>query len=597
MTAFDPHTCTNALLEWGRLFLQGREHNQERLEHLAQAALSAPGLAEALRHDLSAVLDDARHALTVLGSADILDLTEDDAAWAEALDAFTRLDRLAFLMEAVDRVLGKSDRQLADELLQALSDVYEQTSDFFFSPSFSALRLTVFQNQRRAALETIAPEFHYLFPWHDQHHYVAPDALHLLADHWHRLDQPELLPEEHRTDLLFFQAEMQQDTILQHHVAEQNRIARQLSATFAAHWSLRLWRAVQTLSLDPIPAHGLTDNELTRRTLTILRHPSPTPLDRLALAIATACFARGIPDADRADLLAQCEAQLDKLPVSDRPDSDAASLITALNRFKNAAVTPGEVATAALDYWNRQIQNVQPAPEYTLVPSPELTRNAIQKAIQDLITPTSVQASHKPASNPHQPSRISHWLERFQQRFVMPPVRMLVPAAILILLLAIPAIHLMRQPVPFQVNMEMVVYQGHALTRSDDPETVITVQSGVTLSAQDCFQLQFTPTKDVYAYLLHQDFRGEIKQYFQGQLTKNTLYQFPEGDMRACFTEDVGTEVFYFVYFHEKRDDFFQWIDEIQLLITTSKDRILDEFYRRFNDGEVLIFEYNAKEN
>jgi hypothetical protein len=596
MTAFEPHTCTNALLEWGRLFLQGREQSQERLEDLAQAALAAPGLAEALRHDLDSLIEDARHALTVLGSADILDLTEDDAAWAEALDAFTCLDRLVLLMEAVDRVLGESDRHLADELLKALSNVYEQASDFFFSPSFSALRLTVFQDQRRAALETIAPEYHYLFPWHDQHHDVAPDALHLLADHWHHLDQPELLPEEHRTDLLFFQTVIQQDTLLLHHIAEQNRIARHLSATFAAHWPLRLWRAVQTLGLDPIPAHGLTDNELTRRTLTILRHPSTTPPERLALVVAAACFAPGIPDADRADLLAQCEDQLAKLPVSDRPDSDAASLITALNRFKNAAVTPAEVAATALDYWNHQIQNVHPAPEYTPEPSQELTRNAIRKAIQDLIIPVPAQASQQPTTPPvHQPSRISHWLEHFQKWFTMPPVRMLVPAAILILLLTIPVIHLMRQPVPFQVNMEMVVYQGHALTRSDDSETVITVQSGATLSAQDCFQLQFTPTKDVYAYLLHQNSSGEITQYFQGELIKDTVYQFPKGDMRACFTEIEGSEIFYLAYFEERRDDFEKWLQEMKSEKKYHEKNVVDLMEEIFNGNNVDFFQFNYK--
>jgi hypothetical protein len=146
------------------------------------------------------------------------------------------------------------------------------------------------------------------------------------------------------------------------------------------------------------------------------------------------------------------------------------------------------------------------------------------------------------------------------------------------------------------INLEMRVYQVLPLTRSDEAETVITAESGAVLSSKDCFQLLFTSTRDVYAYLLHQNAGGQITKYLEGPLYKDSIQIFPDEDSRVCFTADSGSEVFYLVYFDNAVDGFAELTSQM-----SNTDDVLDpvrfdqEIRTVFPNAQIEIFNFSYK--
>ena len=143
-------------------------------------------------------------------------------------------------------------------------------------------------------------------------------------------------------------------------------------------------------------------------------------------------------------------------------------------------------------------------------------------------------------------SKIIARVDRLKEWFEFTPKFAYAMAASLVVII-IPLLFLLREPVPLSLQISMVAYQD-TLSRSNQKAAVpITVNKGVTLSADDCIQLHFKASKDVYGYLIHQNSTWIFKKYFEGKLVAGQSYQFPEEGTNACLTGKPGKEIFYLI--------------------------------------------------
>jgi len=582
------HISTKNFLKWGRLSLRDHIDQQELLETLEQEIFSYENLGLELLHDLDLIIKDALEALDFLNQPDILDIKEDDSAEAEALESFVRLDQLVFFKEAAERLLVPKEEKLAEELLQATTRAYEQVTSFFFSPDFSALRLTVFQEYRKNALIDIRPEQYYLFPWYDLFNNVNSDTLFLIAEN---INQPENLPREIKDELPLFYAEIQQDKVLNKYIHEQHRLSRQFNKILETHWLLRLWRFVEQISLDKILPEMVEQKGVVRLRQSLVQSSGLTDQDRFALGLSAALFAPDIDEAERLKLLEQCEKIFERVRETSTPNTPPDRVIQKLNQFQSGRLSLEEAVQATLDYWIEQLSTVQ-AEE-------RKSKSDIAGLVRSIISVDDSDGTEKITYRPQRPAssigkdKSKPWLEKLKAWLGKPIV--LIPAlAVFLIMISFPLI--MRQQDFMHMNFEMLVYKTQPLIHSDEAETVIARESGAVLSSQDCFQLLFTPTRDVYAYLLHQDTQGRVTKYFEGKLHKDQTRVFPDEESRDCFTEDSGSEVFYLVYFEDAADGF----DELAYQLSKVEDpldpgQFEQEVENKFPDAliEKFTFSYN----
>ena len=586
--ATELHSTTKSFLEWGRLALIHRAGEQRFSEQLEKAVFSHKGLDLQLRNDLDLIIKNARNALDFISQPDILDLTDEDPSWEEALGAFKKLDRLVYFMEAAEKLLPQKNKKLADELLTIAADAYEHVSSFFFSSDFSALRLTVFQKHRIKALKDIPPEQHYLFPWYDLYSHVEPDSLPLIAEN---LNRPENLPEDIKDHIPVFLADIQTDKVLSNYIQEQQLFSRDLGKMFETHWSLRLLRFVEQINLDKVLPEMVEQKGVARLIRSLEQGSTLSVQDRFALGLSAALFAPNIDEAERLNLLEQCENIYDRIKETPIPDNPAGRVTQGLNHFMQGRLSLEEAVQATLDYWIEQLNAVQAEDRVSKADMAGLVRSII--SVEDSDEDEKIKYRPQKPSSSTEKEESRPWLEKLKSWFGKPVV--LVPALAVFLILVSVQL-LFRQEDPMHMNLQMLVYQTQPLTRSDEAETVITKESGAVLSAKDCFQLLFTPTRDVYAYLLHQDIEGRVTKYFEGQLYKDQTRVFPDEESRACFTEDSGLEVFYLVYFDDAVDGF----DELAYQLSKTDylidpDHFVQEITALFPNAQIEKFKFSYK--
>jgi len=582
------HISTINFLEWGRLSFRDHIEQQELLEHLGKDVFSYEKLGLELRHDLDLIIKKALEALDFLNQPDILDMTEDDSDKASVLEAFDRLDNLVFFMEAAERLLAPKDEKMAEELLQKTTRCYKQVTSFFFSHDFSALRLSTFHKYRRKALEYIRPEQHYLFPWYDLFNKVDSDTLFLIAEN---INQPDNLPREIKDELPLFYAEIQQDQVLKNYIQKQSLIARKFVKLLDTHWSLRLWRFVEEINLDKILPEMVEQKAAVRLSQSLLQSSTMTIQDRFALGLSAALFAPDIDEAERFKLLEQCEKIFDRIKETSSPDNPAGRVIQRLNLLQQGRLSLEEAVQATLDYWIEQLNVVQAEARNRKADMAGLVRSIISVEDSDGVEKIKSRPQ-RPASSVGK-DKPKSWLEKLKAWLGNPIV--LIPA-VAAFLIVISVQFLLRQEDQMHINFEMRVYQVLPLTRSDEAETVITAESGAVLSSKDCFQLLFTPTRDVYAYLLHQDAGGQTTKYLEGPLHKDSTQIFPDKVSRSCFTADSGSEVFYLVYFDNAVDGFAELTSQM-----SNTDDVLDpvrfeqEIRTVFPNAQIEIFSFSYK--
>ncbi|WP_291323229.1 type III-E CRISPR-associated protein Csx30 [Desulfonatronospira sp.] len=578
------HSTTKSFLEWGRLSLSQHTGERDFPDGLEKSILAHEDLGREFRNDLDKIIKAAREALDFLNKPELLRLTDDDLSWNQVIEAFDRLDQLVQFMEATEKLLPHNNQQLADELLKIAADAYEQVSEFFFSPEFSSLRLTVFQEHRRTVLQDIHPENHYLFPWYDLYSHVDPDALPLIAEH---ISDPENLPQDIKNELPAFLADIQNDKVLRDYIREQHLALKQLEKMIETHWSLRLLRFVEQINLDKILPEMVEQKGAARLSRSLQQSSTLSVQDRFALGLSAALFAPDIKETERLKLLEQCEKTFDSIREIQGPENLSGRVIQRLNELKLGRLSIEEAVQAVLDYWIDQLNTVHAEERKSKADMADLARNVLR--IEDIDDTESNKDIQQGKYTRDQRHTAGSWTDKLKSWLGKPVV--LVPAlAVILVMISVPLI--MRQQDPMHMDLEMLVYQAHPLiTRSDEPETVITKESGAVLSSQDCFQLLFTPTRDVYAYLLHQDTQGRVTKYFEGKLEKNQTRTFPDEDSRACFTEESGSEVFYLVYFDEAVDGF----EGLAARLSEVEGPLEQEILDKFSDAQIeqFILSYN----
>ena len=577
------HSTTKSFLEWGRLSLSQHTGERDFPDSLEKSILAHEDLGREFRNDLDKIIKAAREALDFLNRPELLRLADDDLSWNQVIEAFDRLDQLVQFMEAAEKLLPYKDKLLADELLKIAAAAYEQVSEFFFSPEFSSLRLTVFQEHRRKVLQDIQPENHYLFPWYDLYSHVDPDALPLIAEH---ISDPENLPQDIKNELPAFLADIQNDKVLSDYIREQHLALKQLEKMIETHWSLRLLRFVEQINLDKILPEMVEQKGAARLSRSLQQGSTLSVQDRFALGLSAALFAPDIKETERLKLLEQCEKTFENIREIQGSENSSGRVLQRINELKLGRLSTEEAVQAVLDYWIDQLNTVHAGDRKSKADMADLARSVLR--VEDKDDTGSNKHGQQGKYTRYQKHTAGSWTDKLKSWLGRPVV--LVPAlAVILVMISVPLI--MRQQDPMHMDLEMLVYQTHPLTRSDEPETVITKESGAVLSSHDCFQLLFTPTRDVYAYLLHQDTQGRVTKYFEGKLKKNQTRTFPDEASRACFTEESGSEVFFLVYFDEAVDSF----EDLTARLSEIEGPLEQEILAEFSEAQIeqFILSYN----
>ena len=295
---------TGILVEWGRMSIQNAD-TSGHLAELEESILQSDSLKSDLRSDLDLILEGMKQAVILLGQEDIIGMTRDEDEWSDASDAFDMLDMLVYLLQGVEFIFNKHKTRIAEDILVKLETAYESASELFFSPDFSALRLVTFNERRRESLAAVRPEFHYLFPWQLLQNDEESSILSIIAEHFHELNVSEKLPEAIVQNLIFYIGEIQRDITLSRFLQDENRIAKMVKETLTVHWSFRLWRATQLEGNKRLLPKNVEQRGIGQVSRSVLKQRGLSPQDRFALAVTAACYAPGIEDADRVNLLFQ----------------------------------------------------------------------------------------------------------------------------------------------------------------------------------------------------------------------------------------------------------------------------------------------------
>jgi hypothetical protein len=355
------------------------------------------------------------------------------------------------------------------------------------------------------------------------------------------------------------------------------------------HWTLPLLRFVEQINLDKVLPEMVEQKGVARLSRSLEQGSTLSVQDRFALGLSAALFAPDIEEAERLKLLAECENIFETIRETSSPDISSGRVIQKLNELKLGRISIEESVQAALDYWIDQLSTVQAEERKSKSNMANMAKSILQ--IEDRNQAGSFNDGLQGSTGSGQKIKADSWIGKLKSWLGRPVV--LVPAlAVLLIMISVPLI--MRQQDLMHMNLEMLVYQTQPLTRSDEAETFITKEFGAVLSSKDCFQLLFTPTRDVYAYLLHQDTQGRVTKYFEGQLNKDQTMVFPDEDSRACYTEDSGSEIFYLVYFDEREKPFEDWL--AMLLISDNKsykdDDLIFEIEKIFSEVSIEVFKY-----
>ncbi|MEE4357732.1 MAG: type III-E CRISPR-associated protein Csx30 [Desulfococcaceae bacterium] len=346
------NTVTDIFLEWGRICLQ-KESFPDFLSHLEK---NLPENRTALKKDLekgiAELSEDLDSACELLMDTAIINAGQEDEIWYEAEVAFTTFDRAVWLMEAIEHIIRKDDRTVAEDLLSMLGAKLKQTSAFLYEPDFSSLRFCSFNGMRQGNIETCREDRSFLFPWHHLFSDADSDLLTILAEHWH---EPENLPEVAKKNLPLWLSEIRRDPGLKAWIEKENAVCRALEKTLAEHWSFRFLQAAQMEGYSHILPESVEALGYENVTHAVLSQSSLTPGMRFLIAVAGACYAPGIEEERRLDLLLECETRL--ADISEEKDKTVSQCIRELKKL--AAGTSGAKvpASAVCSFWMQQMES------------------------------------------------------------------------------------------------------------------------------------------------------------------------------------------------------------------------------------------------
>ena len=187
------------------------------------------------------------------------------------------------------------------------------------------------------------------------------------------------------------------------------------------------------------------------------------------------------------NLLFQCEEKLKGDWIQYDAGTASGNLIEKLHLLETGRTGAHEVAVSSLDFWFRKLENA----DTVLAKSEE----PMISLVEGLFSPEEVVSAgeNKNIVVPFY-SKIIARVDRLKEWFEFTPKFAYAMAASLVVII-IPLLFLLREPVPLSLQISMVAYQ-ETLLRSDQKEAIpITVNKGVTLSADDCIRLHLKPVK------------------------------------------------------------------------------------------------------
>jgi len=350
---------TDILLEWGQVFLQP-EAFPEFLSDIEEEALSlGESLDTHLKQGTARIAAEAASARDILGASDIIGLTPDDEKWYEAEAAFSSLDLMIYMTEAMARMVRKENALLADTLLAELDEQMCLTADFLHGDAFSPLRLISFNEMRKNMLEGIGEDHRYLFPWYELLSEEDSGLLELLITHYHELNRAGELPELLRGNLPFYLAELGRDRELEKYLRTENAISLSLEKTFRRHWAFGLRNAARSAGHRRLLPEEVETLGIERISRGILAQKPQVPQDGLVLAVTGACFAPEIEEDRRIRLLLDMESRVKELPS----DENATGCADQLKKLDQGEISAADAAELLLGFWFGQMETLRVSDE------------------------------------------------------------------------------------------------------------------------------------------------------------------------------------------------------------------------------------------
>nr|8EEY_E Chain E, Csx30 [Desulfonema ishimotonii] len=351
------NTTTDALLEWGKVYFQ-KEDFSEFLDNL-EAYISDAGdsLKDELESGVEKLVLGIKSAEAVIFGEAVIGTTPENEAWYDAEESFLTLDCAVWLSQALDRVVRRQDASLADSLIARLDEAINRVAEKLYADNLSPLRFSSLNEIRRSALEATDEKYHYLFPWHGAACDVDENILLILTEEYHLIGADKAganLSEELRGDLPFIFAELERDEVLRAYVEKENALSLALENTMREHWAFGLLEAARDEGYNhPYPADvGMRIHQVARA---VFSQTNLSPAERLAVAIAGACFTPEISEDRRLEILLDCEERVCEIEAPTGDDTSV-RVIKDLKALADHRVRHEIPAESLVSLWFEQIE-------------------------------------------------------------------------------------------------------------------------------------------------------------------------------------------------------------------------------------------------
>lgn len=244
----------NLLLEWGKTHLLTPEFSrhlkdlEEEYRALTQG-VDVNGLLSNLLGEMESEIDNT---IKVLSAPELITVVEDDDIYLKAEESFITLDRCIYFMEAVYYLIAKDTSGGYQGVLNGIDRMISKIITWLEDSNFSPLRLTVFNELRRAYLTHIPEEKRYLFPWYERASDLPDNTLRGIVENYNNLvsGKETVIPEELKPYHMEILYELKRDKELNTMLREEHTLHRALMEIAKEKSSINLWFFAEDMAFD-----------------------------------------------------------------------------------------------------------------------------------------------------------------------------------------------------------------------------------------------------------------------------------------------------------------------------------------------------------
>ena len=235
----------NTLVEWGKTHLLTPEFSthlealEEEFKDITEE-IDVKGLLLDMLNELESEIDNA---IEILSNPELITAVEEDSIYLDAEESFVTLDIFTYFMEAVFYMVIKNDAQEYNKIFNKIDDITSKILTWLDESNYSPLRLTIFNELRRATLYQIPEDKRYLFPWYERLSELPEYTLMIIIENYDNiiLGDNRSVPEELKPYYNEIVYELRKDKELNMVLKEESIIHTALKEVAIERSSTALW--------------------------------------------------------------------------------------------------------------------------------------------------------------------------------------------------------------------------------------------------------------------------------------------------------------------------------------------------------------------